>query len=59
MESGRVGIPTGMGCNRIISKETLRLAATHRIYGYMKGAIFNLPWIDLYHGDNRSYKKHT
>lgn len=43
---------------------SLRLAATHRIYGYIKGAVFNLLWIDLYHGDNamcvcRSYKKHT
>lgn len=43
---------------------SLRLTATHRIYGYMKGAVFNILWIDLEHGDNvtcvcRSRKKHT
>lgn len=43
---------------------SLRLTATHRIYGYMKGAVFNILWIDLEHGDNaacvcRSHKKHT
>lgn len=43
---------------------SLRLTATHRIYGYMKGAVFNILWIDINHGDNstcicRSHKKHT
>lgn len=43
---------------------SLRLTATHRIYGYMKGPVFNILWVDLEHGDNtlcvcRSYKKHT
>lgn len=43
---------------------SLRLGGTHRIYGYMNGAVFNILWIDLGHGDNaacvcRSYKKHT
>lgn len=43
---------------------SLRLTGTHRIYGYMKGFVFNILWIDLNHGDNetcvcRSNKKHT
>lgn len=43
---------------------SLRLSGRHRIYGYMSGAIFNILWIDLDHGDNttcvcRSTKKHT
>lgn len=43
---------------------SLRLTGTHRIYGYMNGAVFNILWIDLMHGDNeqcvcRSHKKHT
>ncbi|MBQ9990241.1 MAG: hypothetical protein IJP31_04790 [Lachnospiraceae bacterium] len=43
---------------------SLRLTATHRVYGYLNGAVFNILWIDLEHGDNvmcvcRSYKKHT
>lgn len=43
---------------------SLRLAGTHRIYGYMNGAVFNILWVDLDHGDNiscvcRSHKKHT
>ena len=47
--------------NSIIS---LRITATHRIYGYIVGDIFNILWFDSNHGDNdscvcRSYKKHT
>lgn len=43
---------------------SLRLTGTHRIYGYMKGPVFNILWIDLKHGDNstcvcRTQKKHT
>lgn len=46
---------------------SLRLTNTHRIYGYMtciKGAVFNILWIDLNHGDTttcvcRSRQKHT
>ncbi len=43
---------------------SLRLTGTHRVYGYMKGSVFNILWIDLEHGDNancvcRSWKKHT
>ncbi|MCI8354169.1 MAG: hypothetical protein HFI47_03665 [Lachnospiraceae bacterium] len=43
---------------------SLRLNGTHRIYGYMNNAVFNILWIDLDHGDTplcvcRSYKKHT
>lgn len=43
---------------------SLRLTGTHRVYGYIKGAVFNILWIDLEHGDNtacvcRSRKKHT
>ena len=43
---------------------SLRLTGTHRIYGYMKGHVFNILWVDLEHGDNetcvcRSQKKHT
>lgn len=43
---------------------SLRLTGTHRIYGYIKGSVFNILWVDLNHGDNntcvcRSRKKHT
>lgn len=43
---------------------SLRLTATHRLYGYMSGHIFNILWYDDDHGDNntcvcRSHKKHT
>lgn len=43
---------------------SLRLTGTHRIYGYMKGSVFNILWIDLNHGDNntcvcRARRKHT
>lgn len=43
---------------------SLRISATHRIYGYMNDAVFNVVWVDLEHGDNadcvcRSKKKHT
>lgn len=43
---------------------SLRLTSTHRIYGYIKGAIFNILWVDLEHGDNltcvcRSRKRNT
>ena len=43
---------------------SLRLTGTHRVYGYIKGAVFNILWVDLEHGDNtacvcRSRKKHT
>lgn len=43
---------------------SLRLTGTHRIYGYMHGAVFNILWVDLNHGDNascvcRPYKKHS
>ena len=60
-----------MAINRLIelhveaeSLVSLRLTGTHRIYGHMTGAIFNILWVDLDHGDNstcvcRSNKKHT
>ena len=43
---------------------SLRVTATHRVYGIMQDAVFNILWIDLDHGDNetcvcRSHKKHT
>lgn len=43
---------------------SLRLNGTHRIYGYMNGAVFNILWFDTTHGDNdycvcRSRKKNT
>lgn len=43
---------------------SLRLSATHRIYGYITGAVFNILWYDGNHGDNatcvcRSRLKHT
>ena len=43
---------------------SLRITSTHRVYGYMVGAVFNVLWLDLDHGDNemcvcRSNKKHT
>lgn len=43
---------------------SLRLTGTHRVYGYMNGAVFNILWVDLNHGDNtscvcRSHKKYT
>lgn len=52
---------------RMIEAESiisLRLEAKIRLYGHMKGAVFNLLWLDLDHGDNdtcvcRSVLKHT
>lgn len=52
---------------KFIEQETLislRLNGTHRIYGYMNKAVFNILWFDTTHGDNadcvcRSHKKHT
>lgn len=43
---------------------SLRLTGTHRIYGYISKSVFQILWIDLKHGDNkscvcRSSKKHT
>lgn len=43
---------------------SLRMQGAHRLYGYIVGAIFNVIWIDLDHGDNdrcvcRSRLKHT
>lgn len=43
---------------------SLRLNGTHRLYGYMVGAVFCTLWHDKDHGDNsdcvcRAYKKHT
>lgn len=43
---------------------SLRVTATHRVYGIMQDSVFNILWIDLDHGDNetcvcRSHKKHT
>lgn len=43
---------------------SLRVTATHRIYGYMTGRVFNVLWYDDNHGDNdtcvcRSKLKHT
>lgn len=43
---------------------SLRVSATHRIYGYHVGRVFNILWYDADHGDNdtcvcRSKKKHT
>lgn len=43
---------------------SLRFTATHRLYGFMVGSVFNVLWYDDDHGDNkdcvcRSYKKHT
>lgn len=43
---------------------SLRVTATHRLYGYMTGRVFNILWYDDKHGDNskcvcRSYLKHT
>lgn len=43
---------------------SLRISATHRIYGYNVGRVFNILWYDSDHGDNdtcvcRSKKKHT
>lgn len=43
---------------------SLRLSATHRLYGYMSGKVFNILWYDTEHGDNstcvcRSHLKHT
>lgn len=43
---------------------SLRINGTHRLYGYMTGAVFNILWFDTNHGDNpdcvcRSHKKHT
>ena len=41
---------------------SLRLQATHRLYGYRIGSVFYVLWYDKNHGDNnfcvcRSYKK--
>lgn len=43
---------------------SLRLTATHRLYGYMSGKTFVILWYDDNHGDNntcvcRSHKKNT
>lgn len=43
---------------------SLRINATHRLYGYHVGRVFNILWYDDNHGDNdtcvcRSKKKHT
>lgn len=43
---------------------SLRLTATHRIYGYNIGGVFHILWFDTKHEDNdscvcRSHKKHT
>lgn len=43
---------------------SLRITATHRLYGYMTGRVFNILWYDDGHGNNktcvcRSYLKHT
>lgn len=43
---------------------SLRISATHRLYGYPVGNVFNILWYDANHGDNescvcRSKKKHT
>ena len=43
---------------------SLRINATHRLYGYLEGAVFHILWFDPNHGDNdncvcRSHKKHT
>jgi len=51
-------------CIEAESLISLRLTGTHRIYGYIQGAVFHILWIDLNHGDNdtcvcRSCKKHT
>lgn len=43
---------------------SLRLNGTHRLYGFMTGAVFNILWFDPDHGDNtycvvQSHKRHT
>ena len=43
---------------------SLRLTGTHRLYGYMEGAVFHVLWYDPEHGDNdtcvcRSHRRHT
>lgn len=43
---------------------SLRVTATHRLYGYMTGRVFNILWYDDKHGNNsrcvcRSHLKHT
>ena len=43
---------------------SLRMTGTHRLYGYMEGAVFHILWYDTEHGDNdtcvcRSHLKHT
>lgn len=43
---------------------SLRLSATHRLYGYIIGRVFNILWYDNNHGDNdacvcRAKQKHT
>ena len=47
--------------NAVIS---LRIQATHRLYGYRIGSVFYILWYDNNHGDNytcvcKSRKKHT
>ena len=47
--------------NAVIS---LRIQATHRLYGYKIGSVFYILWYDNNHGDNdncvcKSRKKHT
>lgn len=43
---------------------SLRITATHRLYGYIVEKVFYILWYDNNHGDNencvcRSHKKHT
>ena len=43
---------------------SLRVTGSHRLYGFLEGAVFHLLWFDAHHGDNdtcvcRSHKKHT
>lgn len=43
---------------------SLRISATHRLYGFVTGRVFNILWYDNNHGDNetcvcRAQKKHT
>ena len=43
---------------------SMRINATHRLYGYRIGSVFYILWFDNNHGDNdtcvcRSRKKHT
>ena len=50
--------------NKAETVVSLRITGKHRLYGFMRGAVFNVLWYDLDHGDNdtcicRSRKKHT